>query len=101
MGLATGISVLIMTLSVAIPVLEKGTLLHHPVVEQEHAPGDCPSAHDHTICTQVGGDPPLHTSAVDASVDADVEAEAMPDGARAHHPASTDGTHHPRAPPLA
>lgn len=43
-----------LTLSVAVPILEQGSLFHHPVAESAHEPGECPSGHDHTICTQVG-----------------------------------------------
>ena len=51
---AGAIAALVLTLSVSPPVLERADIGHEPVVESEHAPGECPQAHDHTICTQVG-----------------------------------------------
>ncbi len=54
MGIAAVISALMLTLSVAVPVLEQGALFSHPVAEAEHNLGECPSGHDHTVCTQMG-----------------------------------------------
>lgn len=48
------LAALMLSLSVAVPVLERADLVHAPVAESQHAPGSCPSAHDHTVCTQVG-----------------------------------------------
>lgn len=52
--IAAAIAALVLTLNVSLPVLERADIGHEPVVESEHAPGECPQAHDHTICTQVG-----------------------------------------------
>lgn len=65
-GLATGISVLMLALSVAVPVLEQSELFAHPVAEAEHNPGECPSGHDHTVCTQVGANLAFEGRAVDS-----------------------------------
>jgi len=90
-----------LSLSVAVPVLERADLVHEPVAESQHAPGSCPSAHDHTVCTQVGanlsattpGDEPGLTeilSAISSPVVAlRVAQSPLPEG----HPS--------RAPPLA
>ena len=45
---------LMLTLSIALPVLERADMVDQPVAESEHNPATCPSGHDHTICTQVG-----------------------------------------------
>jgi len=49
---STGLSLLLLTLSVAVPLLERADLVHEPVVESEHSSEQCPPAHDHTVCTQ-------------------------------------------------
>ena len=43
-----------LTLSLAVPVLERSELVDGPVAESEHDSATCPTAHDHRICTQVG-----------------------------------------------
>lgn len=53
-GIALGISLLMLTLSIAVPLMEQSELVNSPVVESEHNPAECPSGHDHTVCTQVG-----------------------------------------------
>ena len=50
-----GISLLMLAVSLAIPALERSELANGPVFESEHDPAECPTAHDHRICTQVGG----------------------------------------------
>ena len=53
-AVAAPLAALLLTLSVAVPVVERADLTHEPVVESEHQPDSCPAPHDHTICTQVG-----------------------------------------------
>ena len=53
---------LLLTLSVALPVLERSDIVSEPVAESEHNPATCPSGHDHTICTQVGVNMALPTA---------------------------------------
>ena len=48
------LSALLLTLSVAVPALERAEFAHEPAIESEHDPAHCPPAHDHTVCTQVG-----------------------------------------------
>ena len=100
-GLATGIALLMLTLSVAVPVLERGTFLDRSVVEEEHAPGDCPSGHDHTVCTQFGANLPIDADVVDAPVDGSIATVASPGGARLLPAWTIPGTPRSRAPPLA
>lgn len=101
MSLTVGLSLLMLTLSVAVPVLEQGTLLHQPVVESEHAPGDCPSGHDHTVCTQVGANLAVEGDDVDAPLAGSVLAVEAPCGARTIAARAEDGARRSRAPPLA
>lgn len=53
-GLSGPLAALMLVLSVAVPVVERADVSHELAVESEHAPGTCPTAHDHTVCTQVG-----------------------------------------------
>ncbi len=53
-AVAAPLTALLLTLSVAVPLVERADLGHTPVVESEHQPGSCPTPHDHTVCTQVG-----------------------------------------------
>ena len=54
--IASGLLLLMVTLAVAVPVLDTGSFPDHPVVESEHAPGECVTGHDHRICAQTGVD---------------------------------------------
>jgi hypothetical protein len=60
---AGALAALMLMLSVSLPVLEEAEAGHEPVVESEHSPADCPPAHNHTICTQVGANQAAPTSA--------------------------------------
>jgi len=95
------LSTLLLTLSVAVPALERAEFAHEPAIESEHDPTHCPPAHDHTVCTQVGANLSLtaaptlidHTQEV-LSVSAPIEAPASVHSIFAYgHPS--------RAPPLA
>lgn len=100
MGIAAVISVLMLTLSIAVPVLEQGALFSHPVAEAEHNPGECPSGHDHTVCTQVGANFAFEGRSVDSSEHTDGVTSTAPhseDAVPAHAWASTKRS---RAPPL-
>lgn len=92
---------LMLTLSVAVPVLEQGSLFHHPVAESAHTPGECPSGHDHTICTQVGANLAIGGDAVDGPQAPSAISLSSVDGHRLP-PTRTHGRANPsRAPPLA
>lgn len=52
--LSTGVAALMLSLSVALPLMERAELLSEPVAESEHDPATCPPPHDHRVCTQVG-----------------------------------------------
>jgi len=95
------LSALLLTLSIAVPALERAEFAHESAIESEHNPAHCPPAHDHTVCTQVGANLSLAagTTLVDHTqeifgVAAPVEAPASV------HSVFTYG-HPSRAPPLA
>lgn len=48
------ITALLLAVSFAVPVLDGPELLGQLVVETQHEPGECPTGHDHSVCTQVG-----------------------------------------------
>ena len=53
-GAVTGpLAALMLTLSIAVPLVERADFVHETVVESHHDPAQCPSAHNHTVCTQV------------------------------------------------
>lgn len=52
--LSSGLAMLMLTLSVAVPVLERGEILAESAIESAHDPSRCGHSHDHRICTQVG-----------------------------------------------
>jgi hypothetical protein len=52
--LGSWLSVLIVALSVAVPVLERADLARTTAFESRHDPGACAPSHNHTLCTQVG-----------------------------------------------
>lgn len=101
MVLSVGISMLMLTLSVAVPLLEQGAILDHPVVENEHNPGDCPSGHDHTICTQVGANLAIASEQVASPLGRTVTVVSPVTGARTLLSGSTYEANPSRAPPLA
>jgi hypothetical protein len=51
---AGALAALVIASAMVQPVLERADVVHEPVVESQHAPGECPQSHDHTVCTQVG-----------------------------------------------
>lgn len=53
--LGTCLWALIVTLSVAVPVLERADLGRVNALESQHDPATCSPGHNHTLCTQVGG----------------------------------------------
>lgn len=100
-GMSVGISLLMLTLSVVVPVLERGSIFDRPVVEREHNPGDCPSGHDHTVCTQVGANLSLEAPPVQTALGSAVVAVSPIAAKRVHATGPVAGSKHSRAPPLA
>jgi len=60
--LSVALATLMLALSVAVPVLERGELFSDAAIESAHDPSRCGHSHDHRICTQVGAN--LSLSAV-------------------------------------
>lgn len=92
---------LILGISAAGPLMERGGFSSHPAAESEHDPATCPHQHDHRICTQVGANLSLTTPTHDYRV-----AQVVVDAARGSDVRAT--TERPqlegppaRAPPLA
>lgn len=52
--LSLGLAAILLTLSVATPVLDRGEDFGRVSVESTHDPSRCGHPHDHRICTQVG-----------------------------------------------
>ena len=52
-AVALGLSAVMLVLWISVPLLEHADLVDEPVVESEHNPSTCPTAHDHTVCAQV------------------------------------------------
>ena len=48
------LATLVIASGALVPALERADVVHETVVESQHAPGECPQSHDHTVCTQVG-----------------------------------------------
>ena len=95
------LSALLLALSVAVPALERAEFAHESAIESEHDPAHCPTAHDHTVCTQVGA----NLSLAAAHTLADHTQEVIGVTAPVEAPASVHSVfeygHPSRAPPLA
>lgn len=90
-----------LALGVAVPVLEQGSFFHHPVAESAHDAGECPSGHDHTICTQVGANLAIDSDDAEGPQAPGAVTLSPVDGHRTL-PGRTLGRANPsRAPPLA
>jgi len=98
---AIGVSMLMLTLSIAVPVLERADLADEPVVESEHNPAECPPGHDHTICTLVGANLSAASTVDDHPGAGGVVHLALLGDRPAVVLAAFDEAHPSRAPPLA
>ncbi|MDG2239372.1 MAG: hypothetical protein P8L30_04170 [Longimicrobiales bacterium] len=99
-ALAAWLPALLVILSVAVPALERDEFAAETVVESEHAPGTCPTAHDHTVCTQVGANLSVASASTKISHDhAIVLASAPVEALEASRSVFMDG-HPTRGPPL-
>ena|SRR3990172_6291027 len=99
--LGTCLWALIVTWSVAVPVLERADLARTTAFESRHDPVACSPGHNHTLCTQVGA-----SQALPSRQDLRVGEPTSVRGASVGHlgsvfvPALADG-HPTRAPPSA
>ena len=99
--LSLGLAALMLSLSVAIPVLERGELSGAVGIESSHDPGRCGHVHDHRICTQLSANLSLASVAY-RYVPLQVTLRApRPDVPKSTHHASFFEGPPSRAPPLA
>lgn len=100
-ALSVGLSLLMLTLSGVVPIMERADLDSRTVAESEHNPGQCPRGHDHTICTQFGANfSAVARATVYVPAPAIVRA-VLTVSASAFAPATFHPAHRSRAPPLA
>lgn len=95
------LATVMLTLSVAVPVLDTDRASFAPVLESEHAPGQCVVGHDHTLCAQVAASRPLPASERRLPLPALRVADPVDTLREALHQRLTTTGHSPRAPPLA
>jgi hypothetical protein len=62
-SLGAALAALMMSQSVAIPLLDRADRVGVPVVESEHNASTCVRGHDHTICTQFSANRQISTDA--------------------------------------
>ena len=99
-ALAAWLPALLVILSVAVPALERDEIATETAVESEHTPGTCPTAHDHTVCTQVGANLSVVSASTTASHDHAIVLTAAPaEAPQASRSVLLDG-HPTRGPPL-
>lgn len=61
---SSALALLTLGLSVAVPVMERGTIVGATAVESHHDPARCAHHHDHRLCTQVSANLSLATGTV-------------------------------------
>ena len=92
-------SALMLSLAVAVPLMERTDRTTGPSVEVEHDPSECPVLHDHTVCTQVEANR-AHASAGRTALRASVVSGfRLPLEAVQSSVGSARDEHHSRAPP--
>ena len=60
--ISAALTLLTFGLSVAVPVMERGSLVGRMAIESEHDPARCAHQHDHRVCTQVGANLSLNSA---------------------------------------
>jgi hypothetical protein len=98
---SAGLALLMLTLSVAVPLLERADISTGPVAESKHNPGTCPPAHDHTVCTQVASNLAAPAPSQEARLGNVVPHETSPADVVSAVPAAFPEGHPSRAPPRA
>ncbi len=96
---SAALALLMVTLSVVVPMLDRADAGSGPVVESEHHPGTCPPAHDHTVCTQHGGNLPLVSAFTRSPAASTVRTPLPPDARRVSHSTASVAANRSRAPP--
>jgi hypothetical protein len=99
--ISAALTALVVTLSIAVPLLDRADAGSDPVVESEHHPATCPPSHDHTVCAQFSANLPLASARARHPAAATVRV-ALPAGAdRTSHSAASVESNRSRAPPFA
>jgi hypothetical protein len=96
---STALAALVLTLSVAVPLLDRADGGTDPVLESEHNPSTCPPTHDHTVCTQFGANLPIASEGTRHAAVTSVRAARLPDGYRVRHAPVAIEANRSRAPP--
>jgi len=99
-GTSATLVLLTLGLSVAVPMMERGTLLGATAVESAHDPARCVHQHDHRLCTQVGANLSLPSGESAYRLSQVVFRASLPDLVRAAPGGSTRQGPPSRAPPL-
>jgi hypothetical protein len=97
---SAALAALLVALSVAVPMLDRADAGSGPVVEGEHHPGTCPPAHDHTVCTQFGGNLPLVSAWTRIPTASTVRTPPPREGGRMSYATASVAANHSRAPPF-
>jgi len=92
---------LMLTLSLAAPLLERSELFAETVFESQHDPATCPTAHDHRICAQVGANLAAPSRAQEHQLTDAIVSAAAPAVTGIVLLAAYSEGHRSRAPPLA
>jgi hypothetical protein len=100
-SVSLGMSLLMLVMTVAIPVLERSELVNQPVAESEHNPATCPTGHDHTVCTQIGANAAAPAARVSQRAPRALSVALAPADAVSIRPEPFPDGHPSRAPPHA
>lgn len=95
---SAAITVLVVTQSVAVTLLDRAGPGSDPGIENEHQ-SSCPPSHDHTVCAQFGANLPLASAHTRSPTAAVVRATMLPDACRVGHGAASVEANRSRAPP--
>ena len=99
-SLSAATGAVLLTVGLAIPALDRLDLSTGPGVEGEHHAATCRPAHDHTVCTQIGGGLWAPAMAPQQARSQIVERYALPVDGGAAHSRTLERGHPTRAPPL-
>jgi hypothetical protein len=100
-SLSAVIAVLTIGLSIAVPVMERGSLVGGTAIESRHDDSRCAHAHDHRVCTQVGANLSITAANADPRSARLVVRVALPVDVPSVDTSSTLEGPPSRAPPLA
>lgn len=99
-GTSAGVMLLMLTLSFAVPLMERADQSNAPVLESAHDPASCPPGHDHTVCTLVGSNLSVLTNRPTTPTSHADPADAAPGGEDVTRASGAGESQRSRAPPL-